>query len=151
MASSLLTTSMHDVEELDISLSTFNSIIRNRLGMRKVSARWVLHHLTTDQVQWRLTVATNLLSRFETEKKKNFISRVVAWLDHMKRQATESHTPNSPRPVKFRRKQGKLKMLIIFAFDIRGVLTSHRVEPGQNVNGMHYKDLYSKGIATCCP
>ena len=64
--------------------------------MWKVSAHWVPHHLTPDQVQHRLTVATNLLSRFETEE-NNFISRIVAidetlvrsYEPEMKRQATE--------------------------------------------------------------
>ena len=38
----------------------------------------------------------------------------------LKSQASEWHTPNSPRPAKFRRTQGKIKMLMIFAHDIHG-------------------------------
>ena len=57
----------------------------------------------------------------------------------MKSKAIDWYTPNSPRPAKFRREQGKLKTLMIFAFDIRGVLMSHRIETGQTVNGMYYK------------
>ena len=72
------------------------------------------HDLMSNQVKRRLTVATSLLSYFETEK-YNFVSRIVAidttWVwsyeSEMKRQATEWHTPNYPRPEKFRHKQGK--------------------------------------------
>ena len=35
-------------------------------------------------------------------------------------------------------------MLMIFAYDIRGVLTSHKVETGQTVNGMYYKSYMQK-------
>ena len=59
------------------------------------------------QVQHLLTVATNLLSCFETEE-NNFVSRIIAFDEtlvrsfkpEMKRQATEWHMPNSPRPSK---------------------------------------------------
>ena len=44
--------------------------------MQKLSAGWVPHHLTSDQVQRRFTVATNLLFHFETEE-NNFVSRIV--------------------------------------------------------------------------
>ena len=45
--------------------------------MRKLSAHWIPHHSTSDQVQRRLTVTTNLLSRFEIEE-NNFVSRIFA-------------------------------------------------------------------------
>ena len=60
----------------------------------------------------------------------------------MKIQATEWHSPIPPRPAKFQRKQGKLKMRVIFAYAIRGVLTIHRVETGQTVNGIYYYKGY---------
>ena len=46
---------------------------------------------------------------------------------------------DSPRPAKFRCEQRKLKMPIIFAYDISGVLISQRVETGHNVNAIYYK------------
>ena len=113
--------------------------------MRKVS-RWVPIHFTPIQVQRRLTVASNLFSSFETEE-NNFVSKIFAidetWVwsyeSEMKRQDTEWLPPNSPRPPHFRREQRKLKVLMIFAYDIRGALTSHRVETGQIMNDMCYK------------
>ena len=43
------------------------STLRNHLKMRKVSARWMPHHLTSDQAKRRLKEAIHLLSRFDTE------------------------------------------------------------------------------------
>ena len=45
-----------------------------------------------------------------------------------------------------RRKQGKLKMLMIFAYDIRGVLMSHRAETGQTVTDTYYKGYIQKPL-----
>ena len=95
--------------------------------MRKVAARLVPHHLTSDLIERRLKIATDLLSRF-TEEGNDFLSRIVAidenlvryYEPELKSQASEWHTSNSPRPAKFRRTQWKIKMLMIFADDIYG-------------------------------
>ncbi len=139
-------------QDIDISVGSVHSIIRNRLGMKKVSSRWVPHQLTSAKIERRRNVATDLLSRFE-EEGNDFISKIVAidetWIrsyePEMKTQSAEWHTPNSPRPVNFRRGPGKLKMLMIFAYDILGILTSHVVPSGQTVNGKYYREY----LRTC--
>ena len=64
----------------------------------------------------------------------------------MTRQSTEWHTPSSPRPAKYRRTQSKLKMLMIFAYDRHGILTSHRVESGKTINGKYYEEYLKKTL-----
>ena len=64
----------------------------------------------------------------------------------MKRHATKWHTPKFSMPTKFRREQGKQKLLLIFFYDICGVLTSHRVETGQTVNDMYYKGCIQQAL-----
>ena len=54
-----------------------HTILRNHLKMRKVSARWVPHRLTSDQAERRLEVTTHLLSRFDSEG-QDFLSSIVA-------------------------------------------------------------------------
>ena len=54
----------------------------------------------------------------------------------------------SSRPVKFRRSQNCAKMLMIFAFDFRGVMTAHRVPTGETVNKEYHK-MYIRTIL--CP
>ena len=62
---------------MEKGVGSIHTIIRNRLGIRKVSARWVPHHLTSDQAERCLDVATANLSRFNTVG-ENFLSRIVA-------------------------------------------------------------------------
>ena len=119
--------------------------------MRKVAARWVPLHLTSNQIERRLEIATDLLSRF-TEEGNDFLSRIVTidktWVrsyePELKSQASEWHTPNSRRPAKFRRTEGKIKMLMIYAYNIHGILTSHQVPNGQTVNGKYYRKYIQK-------
>ena len=77
----------------------------------------VAAHLTSDQIERRLEIATDLLSRF-TEEGNNFLSRIVAidetWVRSyepgLKSQTSEWHT-KSPRPAKYRLTQGKFSGL----------------------------------------
>ena len=57
-------------------------------------------------------------------------------------------TKNSPRPVKFRRSKNCAKMLIIFAYDFRGVMRAHRVPTAETVKKEYYK-MYIRTIL--CP
>ena len=107
-------------QELEISVGSVNTILHNHLKMRKVSARWVPHRLTSDHEECRWEVATHLLSRFDSEG-QDFLSRIDA-IDEtqvrsyeleLKRQSAVWLTPSSPRPAKYRRTQSKLKMLMI--------------------------------------
>ena len=50
-----------------------------------------------------------------------------------------------PKTIKFRRSQNCAKMLMIFAYDFRGVLTAHRVPTGEIVNKENYK-MYIRTI-----
>ena len=76
--------------------------------MRKGSARWVPHRLTSDQAERRFEVATHLRSRFDSEG-QDVLSRIVAidetWVrsyeTELTRQSAEWHTPSSPRPAKY--------------------------------------------------
>ena len=61
-------------------------------------------------------------------------------------QSSEWYTPASPRPVKFRRKQGHLKMMIISAYDSVGVLVAERVPLGKTVNSYVYRDFLMKKL-----
>ena len=113
--------------------------------MRKVSERWVPHHLT-NQMQRRLTVTTNLLSRFEMEE-NNFVSRFVA-SDETPVRSYEPDISETGHWMAYAvfscagkksAQQGKLKLPMIFASDIGCGLTYHMRETGQTVNGMYCK------------
>ena len=140
-------------QELEISVGSLHTILRNYLKMRKVSASWVPHRLTSDRAERRLKVATHLLSRFDSEG-QDILSRIVAtdetWVrsyeSELKRQSAEWHTPSSPRPAKYRRTQSKLKILMIFTCDRHGILTSNKVESGKTINGKYYDEYIKKTL-----
>ena len=75
-----------------------------------------------------VNIAHKLLKRYG-EDGDEMLQRIIAidetWIrsfePQLKRQSSKWHTKNSPRPVKFRRSQNCAKMLMIFAYDIRGV------------------------------
>ena len=140
-------------QELEISVGSVHFILRNRLKMHKVSARSLSHRLMPEQAECRLTIATQLLYRYDSEG-QDFLVRIVAvnktWIrsyePEIRRQSTEWHTPSSPRPAKYRRTHSKLKMLMIFAYDRRGILTSQRVESGKTINRKYYEECLKKHL-----
>ncbi len=119
--------------------------------MRKVAAKWVPHCLNQQQIQARLDTTKALLKRYEQED-EHFLNRIVAidetWVrcyePELKRQSCKWHTPASPRPAKVRRNQSNLKVLMIFAYDNSGILSSHSVPTGQTVNSEYYAHYLQK-------
>lgn len=140
-------------KEIGISHGSVHNVLTVKLNMRRVAARWVPHALTPEQKQNRVDVSRLLYKRYENEGEQ-FINRIVAidetWIrsyePELKRQSSEWHTPASPRPIKFRRKQGNLKMMMIFAYDNQGILTAHRVPHGQTVNQEYYRAFLMKHL-----
>lgn len=137
--------------ETGISKSSVHVILTQNLGMRKIAARWVPHALSKTEKDKRVQICTELLNRY-SEEGEMMLNRVVAidetWIrsfePELKRQSSEWHTPNSPRPVKYRRSMNCPKMLMIFAYDINGVLTTHRVPHGSTVNKEYYEWYLTK-------
>lgn len=140
-------------ESVGISHGSVHTILTRHLKMRRVSARWVPHHLNQDQMTQRVEVAEKHLKRYEIEGDE-FLNRIVAidetWLrsyePELKSQSSEWHTPGSPRPAKFRRKQGNLKQLAIMAYDNTGVLATDYVPLGQTVNGRYYAQFLQEKL-----
>ena len=106
----------------------------------------------TSQVPYRLRyaarrvkIACSLLYRYG-EEGDEMLQRSVA-IDETWIRSSEWHTKDSPRPLKFRRSQNCPKMLMIFAYDFRGVLTAHRVPTGRTVNKEYYEKLSTDSTA----
>jgi len=111
-------------------------ILTNDLQKRKVCARWVPHCLTAEEKQKRLEIATLLKQRFNVEGQA-FLCQIVAtdetWVrdfePELKSQSNEWRSPTSPWHKKFRWAQSKVKRMIIFAYDHRGIImTEFHVE-----------------------
>jgi histone-lysine N-methyltransferase SETMAR len=134
--------------ELGISHGTVVTIMTKKLNMRRVVARWVPHQLSESEKLNRLQIARSLRARYRREG-DSFLNRIVAidetWIrsyePELKSQSSEWHRSSSPRPVKFRREQSKLKQMMIFAYDAEGILIADRVPVGERVNKHYYEQF----------
>ena len=135
---------------MEISVGSVHTIIRSRLGMRKVSACLVPRRLTSDLAESRLELATANLSQFNTED-ENFLSRIVAidetWVRsyelELKRQSIEWQ---SGKLQAHRGLQSLCEYKSEDAYDlcIRYSGCSHGVPTGKRVNGEYYNEYIQK-------
>ena len=95
-------------QALDISHGSVSTILHDRLGMRKLTARWVPKSLSDEQMTTRASVCIALLKRFRS--KYDFLLRLVTvdeiWVHYYepenKAQSRQWVGPGSPRPKKFK-------------------------------------------------
>ena len=91
-------------QALGISHSSVSTILRDRLGMRKLTARWVPKSLSDEQIATRASVYSALLKRCGS--KDDFLLRLVTvdetWVHYYepenKAQSRQWVGPGSPRP-----------------------------------------------------
>ena len=94
---------------LHFSHGSVLTTLHDRLGMHKLTARWVPKSLSDEQMATRASVYSALLKRFRS-KEDDFISRLVTvdepWVHNYepenKAQSRQSVGPRSPRPKKFK-------------------------------------------------
>ena len=95
-------------QALGISHGSVSTILHDRLGMRKLTARWVPKSFSDEQMATRASVCSALLKRFRS--KDDFLLRLVTvdetWVHHYepesKAQSRQWIGPGSPRPKKFK-------------------------------------------------
>ena len=96
-------------QALGISHGSVSTILHDRLGMRKLTARWVPKSLSDEQMATRASVCSALLKRFRS--KDDFLLRLVSvdetWVHYYepenKAQSRQWVGPGSPRPKISRR------------------------------------------------
>ena len=118
-------------QALGISHGSVLTILHDRLGMRKLTARWVPKSLNDEQMATRASVCSALLKRFKSID--DFLLRLVTvdetWV-HYYELENKAHSrqwvgPGSPRPKKFKTQPsaGKVMMATVF-WDANGIITS---------------------------
>ena len=96
------------VQALGISHGSVSPILNDRLGMRKLTARWVPKSLSDEQMATRASVCSALLKCFRS--KDDFLLLLVTvdetWVHYYepenKTQSRQWVGPGSPRPKKFK-------------------------------------------------
>lgn len=133
---------------LDISIGSAFSIMHDDLAMRRVSSRWVPRLLTPEQMQHRVSVCQDLLSRFGGEANEE-MNRIItvdeSWMYHydpeLKQQSSQWKTAHSPPPKKAKMSRSAGKVMMIIFFDSEGFLYQHAVPQGRTVTADYYKSV----------
>ena len=108
---------------LDISHGTIDTILRQHLGLRKMSSRWVPHQLTQQQRQQRIDICLENLKKFESGAWRlcDIVTGDESWFYHRKiRSKQESKawvSPGASPPTEVRRQLFEKKQCLLFFYD----------------------------------
>jgi len=132
-------------EELNMNRETVQQIVKEDLGMRKISAKMMPRILAHDQKHW-LHISSYLLHN--TEMFDWVITGDETWcfqynLD-TKRQSLQWKTQNSPRPKKARMSRSQVKTMLVCFFDTKGIVYYEFIAQGPMVNQQCYLEVLTR-------
>ena len=112
-------------QALGISHDSVSTILRDRLGMRKLTARWVPKSLSDEQMATRGLVCSALLKCFRS--KHDFLLRLVTvdetWVHYYEPENKAQWVgPGSPRPKKFKTQPSAGKVMTTVFWEAKGVI-----------------------------
>ena len=136
-------------QALGISHGSVSTILHDRLGMRKLTARWVPKSLSNEQMTTRASVCSALLKRFRS--KDDFLMRLVTvdetWVHYYepenKAQSRQWVGPGSSRPKKFKTQPsaGKVMATATIFWDAKGVIMLDFLPKRSTITGVYYANL----------
>ena len=110
---------------LHISHGSISTTLHDRLGMHKLTTRWVPKSLSNEQMATRASVYSALLKRFRS-KEDAFLSRLVTvdetWVHNYnpenKAQSRQSVGLGSPRAKRFKTQHSAGKVMTAVIWDV---------------------------------
>lgn len=138
-------------KEVGISKERVGFILHQKLGLSKVSARWVPRLLSDEQKQNRAQLSLALFHRFDADP-ENFCSRLVTgdetWVHHYdpetKAQSMQWIKKGSHPPVKARVVASKGKVMLSLFWDAQGPLLIDFKPPNITITMHYYANLLSQ-------
>ena len=135
------------VDQIEISFGSVQSILKEDLGLRRVSAKFVPKLLTMEQKQLRLQVSQDMLDC--SNSNPNFLNIVItgdeSWVygydPETKMQSSQWRHPSDPRPKKARQVRSNVKVMLTVFFDCRGVVHHEYAPQGQNITKEYYQEV----------
>ena len=134
-------------QALGMSHGSVSTILHDRLGMRKLTARWVPKSLSNEQMTTRASVCSALLKRFRS--KDDFRLRLVTvdetWVHYYepenKAQGRQWVGPGSPRPKKFKTQPSAGKVMATVDWDAKGVIMLDFLPKRSIITWVYYANL----------
>ena len=139
---------VQEIEELSgIHLSSVLKILRERLWLRKICARWVPHLLTDEQKQSRVRLESQVIEKYDKCDPRRLEETVTGdetWIYHFQ---TDSKAKNKVwvsskgnRPVIAHCCKTSNRMLYAIFFDSKGPVLQDPVPKGSSVTGKFYRE-----------
>ena len=134
-------------QALGISHGSVSTILHDRLGMRKLTARYVPKSLSDEQMATRASVCSALLKRFRS--KDDFLLRLVTvdvtlvhyYEPENKAQSHQRVGPGSPRPKKFKTQQSAGNVIATVFSDAKGVIMLDFLPKRSTITRVYYANL----------
>lgn len=139
------------VEATGISNDSVYKIATEVLGMRKLSARWVPHLLSSEQKFDRLLCSQENLVLFQ-DNPKDFVRRLVTvdetWIHYYtpetKEQSKQWTSPCEPAPKKAKVVKSAGKVMATVFWDAQGILFIDYLQKGRTITGEYYAALLER-------
>ena len=138
-------------DRLGIPQERADNILKNELGLSKVSARWVPRLLTPEQNRTRYLLSVDnlkLLERDVDDFLYRFITMDECWVHHYqpetKQQSKQWKHPSSPSPKKAKVIPSAGKVMASVFWDSQGVIFIDYLQRGHTITGQYYSDLLKK-------
>ena len=139
---------MQEIEELSgIHSSSVLKILRERLGLRKICARWLRHLLTDKQKQSRVRLASQVIEKYDKCDPcclEEIVTGDETWIYHFQPDSKAKNkvwvSSEGDRPVIARRCKTSNRMLYAIFFDLKGPVLQIPVPKGSSVTGKFYRE-----------
>ena len=130
-----------EIEELSgIHLSSVFEILRERLGLHKICARWVPHLLTDEQKQSRVRPASQVIEKYDKCDPRcleEIVTSDETWIYHFQPDSKAKNkvwvSSEGDRPVIACRCKTSNRMLYVIFFDSKGPVLQIPVQKGSSV------------------
>ena len=138
---------VQEIEELrGIRSSSVLKILHERLGLRKICARWVPHFLTDEQKQSQVRLASQVIEKYDKcdpRRLEEIVTGDETWIYHFQPHSKAKNkvwiSSEGDRPVIARRCKTSNCMLYAIFFDSKGPVLHIPVLKGSSVTGKFYR------------
>lgn len=131
---------------LGISSASLQSIVHEKLGLRKLTSRWIPHSLTEDQKHERVNWCQMMLRIYkngESKRVSDLLTGDETWLYYYEPETKEQSKtwtfPNGQAPIKVKKGRSVGKRMFALFFRKAGFVAKVMVKPKEIINSKWYK------------